>query len=171
MNFESVDKWFAIQAKTNQEDIAAFNLLRVGLQVFNPKLKQEKIVWGCPKTILKPLFPGYLFAKFNPAKYLHIIQYMRGVRQILRFGMSLLPVDEEIIQNIRLRLNSDGYFQLQNESLVVGTSVFIHNGPLSGLKGIFERETSDRKRVVILLDVMGVHARVVMGKQFLKASI
>lgn len=169
-NFETEDKWYAVHTKTSQEDIAAFNLSRLELEILNPKLQQEKLVWGCPKSVIKPLFPGYLFAKFNPAKYLHIIQYARGVKQVLRFGMSLIPVDEEIIQGIRARLNAKGYAEIQKDKIVAGSFVSIQEGAFSGLNGIFERELSDQRRVVVLLDLMGVNAQVVIGKQFIKSA-
>jgi transcriptional antiterminator RfaH len=167
MNFENENKWYVIHTKSSQEDLVAFNLSRLGLEILNPKLKVEKLVWGCRKAIIKPLFAGYLFVKFSPPKYLHLIQYTRGVRQVLRFGMSLIPVDEEIIQSIQARLNNEGFTEIQSKPIGVGSSVIISDGPLNGLNGIFERETSDRKRVVILLDVMGVRAQVMTEKQYL----
>lgn len=170
MNFESDCKWYVIQTKTSQEDLAAFNLSRLGLETLNPKLKQEKLVWGCLKPIVKPLFAGYIFAKFNALKYLHTIQYTRGVRNVLRFGMTLLPVEEDIIQNIQGRLNVEGCVEIKKQTLVIGSSVSVNNGPLSGLNGIFERETSDKNRVVVLLDVMGVRAQVMMEKQYLVSA-
>lgn len=169
MSFEEDQNWYAVHTKTSQEEIAAFNLERLGLEVLNPKLKQEKMVWGVPKSVLKPLFPNYLFAKFNPAKYLHLIQYARGVRQVLRSGLALLPVDEDIIEGIRGRLNPDGHAELPAKAMMAGSAVFIQEGAFSGLNGIFERELSDRKRVVLLLKIMGVNAQVVMDKQFLKS--
>jgi transcriptional antiterminator RfaH len=168
MNFDSDPKWYAIHTRASQEDLVAFNLGRMKLEVLNPKLKQEKFVWGRPQVIVKSLFPGYLFARFNPTKYLHLIHYSRGVRQVLRCGTALLPVDEEIIQSIRARIGSDGYVSLQQERLVVGSKVSIQDGALSGLKGVFERETRDRKRVVILLDAMQASARVVIDRCVLK---
>ena len=170
MNFEKDKKWYVIQTKSGQEDLAAFNLSRLGLEILNPKLKEEKLVWGCLKPIIKPLFAGYIFAKFNAVKHFHTIQYTRGVRQILHFGMTLFPVEEEIIQNIQARLNPQGYVEMQKKSLKVGSSVSISEGPLSGFNGIFERETSDKKRVIILLDIMGVRAQVEMEKQFLVSA-
>lgn len=164
------DKWYVVQTKSNQEDIAAFNLSRLELQIINPKLKEERMAWGCLKTVTKPLFAGYIFAKFNAPKYLHTIQYTRGVKQILRFGMTILPVEDEIIQNIQARLTPDGYVEIKKKSLIAGTQVTIDEGPFNGLNGIFEREMSDRKRVVILLDIMGVRAQVVTEKQFLSAA-
>lgn len=171
MSIEKDSKWYVIHTKSGQEDVVDLHLSRLGLEILNPKLIQERIVWGCLKTSIKPLFAGYIFAKFNAEKYLHTIQYTRGVRQVLRFGMTLFPVEEEIIQNIQSRLDNNGCVELKKETLVPGSSVQINVGAFSGLNGVFDRETSDKKRVVILLDVMGVRAQVVMGKQFLSSMV
>jgi transcription elongation factor/antiterminator RfaH len=170
MNFEKSDNWYVIQTKPSQEDLASFNLSGLGLEILNPKLKEEKRVWGCVKPIIKPLFAGYIFAKFNAVKYFHTIQYTRGVKQVLHFGMTLFPVEEEIIQSIKNRLNSDGFVEQPKKHLKPGSTVSISEGPLSGFNGVFERETSDKKRVVILLDMMGVRAQVEMEKYYLKAA-
>ncbi|MFV0390032.1 MAG: transcription termination/antitermination protein NusG [Pyrinomonadaceae bacterium] len=161
--------WYAIRTKSNQERIAELNLNRMGLEVFNPELKSEKEVFGVTKTVLSPLFPNYLFAKFNPSKYLHLIQYARGVRQVLRTGIALLPVEEQIIKEIRRRLVSGEY--VQAEKLSSGSSVAIKQGAFNGLNAIFDRETSDRKRVVLLLDIMGVNAEVILDKRAVKTAV
>lgn len=171
MNPESIEKWYPIRTKNNQEDVAAFNLSRLNLEVLNPKLKQQKLVWGIPKDILKPLFPAYIFAKFNPIKYLSTIQYARGVKQVLRFGESLVPIEDEIMQEISSRLNSNGYAEIQQKEISAGSKVTIEDGIFSGLNGIFERELSDQKRVVVLLNLMGVQTQLTMGKQFIKPVV
>lgn len=168
MSLESKEKWYPIRTKNNQEDIAAFNLSQLNLEILNPKLRQEKLVWGIPKTVLKPLFPSYLFAKFNPVKYLSVIQYARGVKQILRFGETLVPIEDEIIEEIASRLNSNGYAEIPKKEISAGTKVIIEDGIFSGLSGIFERELSDQKRVVVLLNLMGVQTHLTMGKQLVK---
>lgn len=156
-----------IQTKSSQEDLAAFNLSRLDLEILNPKLKEEKSVWGNSKSTLKPLFAGYIFAKFNADKYFHTIQYTRGVKRILHFGMSLFPVEEDIIQSIQSRINKEGFIEVKKKALSAGSKVLIKDGPMSGFNGIFERETSDKKRVIVLLDIMGVRAQVETEKGLL----
>jgi transcription elongation factor/antiterminator RfaH len=168
MNFKEGEKWYAIGTKNGQENRVEFHLVRLGLEVLNPKQKKEKKVWGGSKLVAKPLFPGYLFAKFDPPNYLHTIQYTRGVRQVLHFGNNLLPVDEEIIQNIRLRLDVDGCVELDKTAITEGDPISVCEGPLTGFKGIFKRELGDRNRVVVLLDLMGAYARVVMEKRLVE---
>lgn len=169
MNLEKEEKWYPIRTKTNQEDLAAYNLSRLNLEVLNPKLRQEKLVWGIQRSVLKPLFPSYLFARFNPAKYLSTIQYARGVKQILRFGETLVPIEDVIIDEIASRLNSNGYAEIAEKEISTGSKVTIEDGVFSGLSGIFERELSDQKRIVVLLNLMGVQTHLTMNKQHVKS--
>lgn len=162
--------WYAIHTKPCREDLAAMNLKRLGLDVLLPKMKQEKLVWGVPQIVIKPLFPGYFFARFRPSEYLHLIQYARGVRRVVSGGDIPLPVDEEIIQAIQSRLGVDGYVTLGLMPLSPGGRVIIQDGPLKGLAGIFERELDDRERVVILLEAIQYQARVLIEKWHLKAA-
>jgi len=47
-------------------------------------------------------------------------------------------------------------------SFTPGQKVRIQDGPLQGLEAIFEREMSDRQRVVLLLQSVAYQARVVV---------
>jgi transcriptional antiterminator RfaH len=133
-------------------------------------MKQEKLVWGVPQRVIKPLFPGYLFARFCPAAYLHLIQYARGVRRVVSAGETPLPVDEEIIRAIQLRIGEEGYVRIEPKPLQPGDRVIVHEGPLQGLMGIFERELSDRERVMLLLEAIEYQARVLIERRYLKAA-
>src|SRR5690606_15925478 len=64
MNFIEGINWYAIQTKSKQEDLVAYYLSQLGMEILNPKQMKEKFVWGRPKIVTEPLFPGYMFAKF-----------------------------------------------------------------------------------------------------------
>lgn len=169
MNFAEGSNWYAVRTKPNQEDWVEHQLTRIDLEILNPKQKREREVWGNVRTCVEPFFPGYLFAKFDPARFLHIIQYTRGVRCVLHFGMTLVRVDEDIIQDIRDRIGSDGCIASPNKTFIRGEHVSVTDGPLRGLRGIFKEEMKDRKRVLLLLEALGASAQVVMDKRFLRS--
>jgi len=169
MDFAEDANWYAIHTKPGQEDLVENQLMRINLEILNPKQKREKVVWGITKTSIVPFFPGYLFAKFSPARFLHTIQYTRGVRYVLHFGATPVRVDEELIQNIRNRIGTDGCIAAQSKPFVSGEHVSVNGGPLRGLRGIFKEEMRDGKRVLLLLEVLGVSAQVIMDRRFLKS--
>lgn len=161
--------WFAIQTKPAQEDQAAANIRQLSLEVFMPQVKQVKRSWG--KTLVKitPLFPRYLFANFAPLPYLHPIRYARGVTRVISAGDDPLPLDKKIIELIQQRIGEDGFVILGPTTLKTGDPVMISEGPLQGLEGVFERESS-RDRVIILLQAAEYQARVYVEKQSLRTQ-
>lgn len=169
MNIWQDTNWFAINSKAGQESLVAANLERMKLEVLLPKRECEKLVWGVPYRMLKPLFPRYLFARFCPATHLHLIRYARGVSRIISALDLPLPVDEEIIRLIQLQICAEGYVKLEPQ-FQPGQKVEVRDGMFQGLKGIFERDLNDRERVILLLEAIEYQARIVIEKRHLKAA-
>jgi transcriptional antiterminator RfaH len=163
--------WFAINTKPHREDAAAMNIGRLGLDVLLPKISCTRSVLGSPRAMSAPLFPCYLFARFSPKEYLHSIRYARGVRKVVSAGDVPIPVDSAIINSIESRMDDLGRVDLIPKRFEVGDEVFIQDGFLQGLTGIFERELTGQKRVVILLQSIEYQARVFVEKRFLGAVV
>lgn len=159
--------WFAIHAKPCREELAAAYVSRLGLEVFLPKIKQSAVLWGKRESVLKPLFPNYLFARFCPANYLHLVQYARGVRCVVSAGDLPLPVDDKDIDLIRDRIAADGTVKMNVEQVRLGQKVAIEAGPFKGIDGIFERKINDRQRVLLLLDAVHHHAHMLVEQRYL----
>lgn len=170
MSIWEENNWYAIQAKPSREDLAAVNLQRLGVEVLLPKIMQEKLMWGVPRMFIKPLFPCYFFARFSPMQHLHSINNARGVRRVVGSGNVLLPIAEEIIEAIQKKLGEGGCLTIKAKRPGAGDRVVIENGPLRGLEGVLEEELGDRKRVVILLEIIEYQARVLVEKRQLQIA-
>ncbi len=153
--------WYAVNTKPRQEDIAELNLQRLGVEIFFPQLKQEKLIRRKRQSVIGPLFPGYLFARFNLDAHYRAVNYAQGVRRMVSFGAAPVAVAEEVIESIKSRV-CDGYVTVQPPSFKPGQVVRIQEGPLRGLEAVFEQETSDHQRVVLLLQTLSYQARVVV---------
>jgi transcriptional antiterminator RfaH len=172
MHYVEGTNWYAIQTKSRQEDLVAYYLSsQLDLKILNPKQIKTRRTFGIARSVRVPLFPDYLFARFNPAKLLHTIQYTRGVRRVLHFGQSLLQVDDEIIERIRERLDPNDCIEFIDNEMVSGDSVTVREGAFSGMKGILKRDTNDQRRVVLLLDILGCSAEFVIDRRFLTPAV
>jgi len=163
--------WFAINTKPQREDLAALNIGRLGLEVLLPKIYSDRSILGVVRSTITPLFPSYLFARFVPGQYLHSIRYARGVRRVVCAGEMPIPVEDSIIRAIRSRIDSDGCVKLTTKRFDVGDAVSIHDGFMRGMTGVFERELSGQKRVVILLQSIEYQARVFVERRFLSPEV
>ncbi len=156
-------RWYTVNTKPHQEILAEKNLKRLGLETFCPFLKQTKLIRQERRTAITPLFPGYLFVRFNLDIHYRAVNYAKGVRRLVAFGPSPATVDEVIIESIKSRIH-DGYVDVSPPSLRPGQVVRIDNGPFQGLEAIFEQEMNGQQRAVLLLRTLSYQARVVVDR-------
>lgn len=161
---EDMKSWYAVSTKSRCEDFARASLDRLGVEVFFPMLRERKALHGkcCLRT--SPLFPGYLFAKFDVASQLRAVTYARGVKSIVTFGSGSSMVDESIVQAIRSK-TTDGVLELSVSRFSHGQVVRIQDGPLCGLDAVFEKKLDGTSRVVLLLKAISFQARVILDSQ------
>lgn len=155
---ESV-QWYVLRTKAKQEVRAELNLRGWGVEVLAPKVREPRYrrsSHGVTYSVA-PLFPCYLFARFDAAVLLAKVRLTRGVRSVIGFGEYATPVDDSIVTLIRSRIRDDGFVRIEEPK--PGDAVRIVDGPLRALMGIFERRRG-RDRAVILLEIVGAQAHV-----------
>src|SRR5262245_20366287 len=91
--------WYAIHTNPRQELRAENNLRAWGVETYLPKIKERGLNQYVSKHAwsIKPLFLRYFFARFRYNTFGHKIRYTRGVRDVVSFGATPLPVNDEII--------------------------------------------------------------------------
>jgi transcriptional antiterminator RfaH len=144
--------WYAIHTKLREEDRAESNLKAWRVETFSPKIKVtlRNRFTGKPTFTVKPMFTGYIFARFDAGKLLPKVFYTRGVHSIVSFGGVPHPIEDEVISLIQSRIDQDGFVRL-NEDLKPGDKVTIKGGSFQGLHGIFDRKIKDTDRVKVFL--------------------
>src|SRR5271169_2383868 len=147
--------WFALQVRTRQEASVAQQLNGQGYEQFLPLYKLRKRWSDRIKEVNSPLFPGYLFCRFNPQDRLPILK-TPGVIQIVGFNNGPAAVDEAEIHSIQT-LVAAGVPHQPWPFLAAGDRVRIESGPLLGLEGI-------------LIDVKRSH-RLVLSVTLLQRSV
>ena len=163
-------QWFAIQARPGAEAAAESNLRALPVETLLPLAR--RLVHHAtrrPRMAVRPLFPGYLFARFCAAASLRAVSYSRGVLRVVGGGGRPWAVDDVIVADIRERIGPEGCVEIGERPLRVGDSVRINTGPLSGWAGIFDCELSDAERVVILIETLK-QGRVVIRRDCLELS-
>jgi transcription antitermination factor NusG len=126
--------WFALQVRVRHEAGVAHFLEGAGYTWFLPSHKCRKRLSDRVKVVEAPLFPGYLFCRFDPQKRLPILK-TPGVIQIVGCNRTPIAVDELEIKALQTLVRSG----LPNQPwpfLTVGDRVQIDSGPLRGVEGI-----------------------------------
>ena len=155
--------WYAIYTKPKAEDTVSEKLGQAGIEIFNPKLRVTKYIRNQYREVVEPLFPCYLFARFESDKYLWMITYTRGVKKVVGSNNGPWPVAEGIIDFIR-SYEKDGFIISRCEEITEGDTVKIAGGPLSGLTGIFKKIIKGTERVILLLNAIEYQAKVIVER-------
>lgn len=158
--------WYVVHTRPRQEERANNNLIAWNVDTFLPQLKQRSGPRGTT-WIRKPMFPGYLFARFNPGALLAKVNFTRGVQCVVSFGGFATRVDDAIIERIREQIGEDGFVSLFEE-FATGNKVKINFGPLKDLEGVFESGIKDTDRVRILLDAVSYQSHVVIERHMIE---
>ena len=163
------ERWYAIHTKPKQEGRADDNLRAWGVETFTPRIGERRYTpVGQVKNELKPLFPQYIFARFDARCMLHQVCFTRGIHDVVRFGGDdPTPIDNEIIAIIRSRVGADGLIDL-SEKFKAGDRIVIKDGPLKNFIGIFERDVKESDRVMILLSTLKYQAHLLLERGLVK---
>jgi transcriptional antiterminator RfaH len=156
----SATDWYLVHTQPRHEVTAEQSLVRLGVETFLPRLRQERVIRRRRQTVTGPLFPGYLFARFDFDTRWRAVNFAHGVSRIVVFGETPAVVADEIVTGIQDRME-DGAVVVRRR-FHPGDKVRVGWGPLEGLEAIFEREMTDQQRVVLLLDSLSFRARVVV---------
>jgi len=138
--------WFALQVRTRHETAIAGFLEAKGYERFVPLYKFRKRWSDRIKVMEAPLFPGYLFCRFDPQQRLPILK-TPGVIQIVGYNRIPTPIDEMEIKAIQT-LVASGLKTQPWPFLAVGERVRIESGSLRGLEGIVVKMKENHRLVV-----------------------
>lgn len=130
----SGDRWYALQLRTRWESLIAATLSNKGYQTFLPTYKAMKRVRGKLIEVQAPLFPGYLFCRFNVFDRLPVL-ITPGVITVVGRGRTPVPVENSELEAIR-KMVSTGLKIEPCPYLEIGQFVRIEEGALKGVEGI-----------------------------------
>ncbi|MBW2059247.1 MAG: hypothetical protein JRJ26_17300, partial [Deltaproteobacteria bacterium] len=101
-------RWYVVQTKPKNERRAIFHLGRAGIETLNPLIESYRPCTVAAGKVLEPLFPGYFFARFDVTTHYSTVRWARGVRRVLGNRDGPTAVGEEVIDEIRRRIDERG---------------------------------------------------------------
>ncbi|HZG51909.1 MAG TPA: transcription termination/antitermination NusG family protein [Pyrinomonadaceae bacterium] len=170
-NLNPMPCWYVIHTKPMQEERAASNLCAWGIETLSPRINEPRYNQYSGKAIriIKPLFPRYIFARFNARDLLHKVSFTRGILGVVSFGDGPCQVDDDIIELLKARLGENGLIQL-GEYLSPGDRVIIRDGPLKNFVGIFEGRVKENDRISIMLTAVRYQNHIVIDRDLVRKA-
>jgi transcriptional antiterminator RfaH len=143
-------EWYLVRTKSGKERWVHEQLAGKTAEAFLPLLEARTFQWGRPASSLLPLFPCYVFARFDLEEQYFDVKYLPGVQGIVSAGRDPLVVPITVVDEIKSR-GVNGVVKIEPKNWNPGERVRIVAGPLQGFEAIFERYLSGAERVALLL--------------------
>jgi transcriptional antiterminator RfaH len=154
MNIES-PAWYCARTKPKHEHIAAANLRKnLNLEVFHPRLRIERATRRGVMRISEPLFPCYIFFRCLIEEKLNEIQRTSGVNTVVHFAHKIPKIADAVIEELKECFEGEEMMTVEDR-LSPGDEVIVAEGAFSGMRAFVLRVMPARRRVQVLLDVLG----------------
>jgi transcription antitermination factor NusG len=145
--------WFALWTRSRHEQVVREQLAMKQIEAFLPTMPTWRRWKDRKKKVDLPLFPGYCFARFDPAVSLPVLT-CPGVVSIVSIAGTPAPIPDVELDSVRVLAASDLAFDpcpLIHE----GMTVEVIHGPLRGVVGRLVSKDAARSRLVLSVDLIG----------------
>ncbi|MFU0800427.1 MAG: antiterminator LoaP [Xylanivirga thermophila] len=152
---------------------------RLDNKVFMPFIPMSEAIFrrsGQTKKELRPIFPSYVFIE-SELSSIEVIQKTRHIIYASKDIISFLQYDDtgdiamkDHERNMLLRLCNDDRCIESSSGIIVGTRVYINEGPLIGLESIIKKTNRHKRRAIIELEFMGEIRQVSVPLEILKKA-
>jgi len=157
--------WYSVRTKPKHEHIATANLRRhLALPVFFPKIRLEKMTRRGLVRVVEPLFPCYIFVQCIVEERDTEIQHISGVSRLVKFGDKYPAVADTVIGELQSCFKVDDLLTLECQ-IEAGDEVTVAMGAFAGMSAQVLKSLPAKKRVQILLDILGRPTTVEVGSE------
>jgi transcriptional antiterminator RfaH len=147
--------WYCARTKPKHEHIAAANLRKnLNLEVFHPRLRIERATRRGVVRVSEPLFPCYIFFRCLIDEKLSEIQRTSGVSTVVHFAHKIPKIADTVIEELKECFEGEETMTVEDR-LSPGDEVIVAEGAFSGMRAFVLRVMPARRRVQVLLDVLG----------------
>jgi transcriptional antiterminator RfaH len=147
--------WYCARTKPKHEHIAAANVHKqIGLEVFLPQLRIERVTKRGMARVVEPLFPCYLFIRCVIEQHLDEIRYTNGISSLVHFSDRIPSVPTTVVEELRESFQP-GQPLIVDDVLPTGAEIVLSGGAFAGMSANVLRVMPSRQRVEVLLDMLG----------------
>lgn len=150
---EDLAPWIVVNTHPHKEASAIANLQNQGFKTYCPMLRKRVRHARRSVSVLRPLFPGYLFIELaDGSQSWRPVLSTIGVRTVVRNGEEPSRLDALFISALRAR-EQDGVIVAPPAPFVAGQKVRITDGPFDGTVATII-DLAEKDRLVVLMDIL-----------------
>jgi transcription antitermination factor NusG len=144
--------WSVLRTWTKHESVVEKVLTARKIECYLPKQTQVRQWSDRKKTLVLPLFPGYLFIKVRPEQF-QDLRDVPGSCGLVWASNRPAPIRESVVLDIRRLVEAQAQLTIMG-GLHVGERVRILSGALKGIEGVLAR-AKNKDYLVINAEAIG----------------
>ena len=127
--------WYCIHTRPLKETgVVTYLEEMLGLETYFPRLRRQKTIRRVRRVVTGPLFPRYLFCRFDLSDRYRAVRYAPEVIDVVSFGERPAVVDDAMIAELRNWAGEAVDVITIQPTLRPGDQVEITDGPCVGCK-------------------------------------
>ncbi len=142
--------WYLLYCKRGEQERAKSHLENQEVECFYPKFEVEKILRGKRKKVQEPVFPSYIFVKFDyqQGPTFTAVRSTRGVVDFVRFGAEPKGLSDELIETLQQMdyLPTDNHPGLP----LKGQKIEIKSGQFAGISAIYQEPDGEARSMMLV---------------------
>lgn len=166
------DSWFVIWTESRAEKKVEARIAALGLSPWLPTVTERHRWSDRWRDVVKPLFPGYLFARARAVEW-HAVLRTPGVLTVVKHEGKPALLPDRFITGLRDAIERYGAVPetlAETPDYKPGDAVVIvQEGPLKGVSGIVRERRSGRQLVIWVAEI-GRGVAFTIGSALVKAA-
>ncbi len=146
----SMKNWYLVYCKRGEQLRAKLNLEHQGVECYYPQISVEKIVRGKRQLKQEPLFPSYIFIRFDCeiGPTFTTIRSTRGVIDFVRQGAMPQQLQGDLVLSLKQMEQLDE--QMQSEVPKKGQSLRVKSGQFAGIDAIYQEPDGETRSILLV---------------------
>lgn len=146
-------RWYLVYCKRGDQKRAQQHLENQGVECFYPQIEVEKSVRGKEKRVKEPLFPSYIFVRFDyeQGPSFTTVRSTRGVVDFIKFGVRPHEVQGDLVFELK---EFEKCCSNEVEDCCVefesGQVVKIQSGQFAGVEAIFDQKDGEARSIMLV---------------------
>jgi transcriptional antiterminator RfaH len=116
------------------------------------------------RIVTEPLFPRYVFCRFDFAHRYRAVRYAPDVIDLVGFGAGPAVVDDQLIAALKSWAGEVVDVITLQPRLHPGDRVEITDGPLRGLEAVLVNESTGHERVAVILSILERNVQIMINR-------
>lgn len=144
-------RWYLLYCKRGEQLRAKAHLENQGVECFYPEIEVEKILRGKRQKVREPLFPSYMFVRFDfqQGPTFTTVRSTRGVADFIRFGSEPKEIQGDLVYELK-QFGAALQAISRTEGPVKGQEIEVKSGQFKGLTAIYQEPDGESRSIMLV---------------------